>query len=51
MMHFVFDLGFRLPAVPLLLVLAITGALVALIGLGASREVFRRTAMEVLRDS
>jgi len=51
MMHFVFDLGFRLPAVPLLLVLAITGALVALIGLGASREVFRRTAMEVLREN
>ena len=51
MMHFVFDLGFTLPALPLLAVLAATGTLVALIGLTASREVFRRTAMEVLRES
>jgi len=51
MVHFVFDLGFKLPAVPLLAVLAATGALVAAVGLAASREVFRRTAMEVLRES
>ena len=51
MMHFVFDLGFKLPAVPLLAVLATTGVLVAAVGLAASREVFRRTAMEVLRES
>jgi len=50
MMHFVFSLGFTLPAVPLVAVLAGTGAIVAAIGLAASREVFRRTAMEVLRD-
>ncbi|HTT69537.1 MAG TPA: FtsX-like permease family protein [Gemmatimonadales bacterium] len=51
MVHFVFDLGFKLPAVPLLAVLAATAALVAAVGLAASREVFRRTAMEVLRES
>ncbi len=50
MMRFVFDLGFRLPALPLLAVLTVTAALVALVGLAASREVFRRTAVEVLRD-
>ena len=50
MMHFVFDIGFRLPALPLLLVLAATATLVAIVGVAASREVFRRTAVEVLRD-
>jgi putative ABC transport system permease protein len=50
MMHFVFDLAFRLPALPLLVVLAATATLVATVGLAASREVFRRTAVEVLRD-
>jgi putative ABC transport system permease protein len=50
MMHFVFDLAFRLPALPLLAELAVTAALVATVGLAASREVFRRTAVEVLRD-
>lgn len=50
MVHFVFALRFSFPALPLLGVLALTAALVALIGLSASRDVFRRTAMEVLRD-
>ena len=50
MMHFVFGLAFRLPALPLGAVLAVTAALVATVGLAASREVFRRTAVEVLRD-
>ena len=50
MMHFVFDLGFKLPGLPLMAVLAVTAALVALVGMAASREVFRRTAVEVLRD-
>jgi putative ABC transport system permease protein len=46
----VFELSFTAPLLPLGAVLASTGALVALIGLAASREVFSRTAMEVLRD-
>ncbi len=50
MTHFVFDLGFHLPAVPLAAILAATALLVAVVGVTASREVFRRTAMEVLRD-
>ncbi len=50
MLHFVFDIAFRLPAVPLAAVLATTALLVAAVGVTASREVFRRTAMEVLRD-
>ena len=51
MMRFVFDVTFRLPAAPLLAVLAVTAALVAVVGIAASREVFRRTAVEVLRDA
>jgi putative ABC transport system permease protein len=50
MTHLVFGLDFRLPGAPLLAVLAVTTALVAAVGLAASREVFRRTAVEVLRD-
>ncbi len=50
-MHFVFDLPFTLPALPLLGVLAGTAAVVGAIGLGASREVFAKTAMEVLREA
>ena len=50
MTRFVFHLGFRLPALPLLGVLAATALLVAAVGVTASRDVFRRTAMEVLRD-
>lgn len=47
----VMELPFALPAVPLGLVLVGTAALVAIVGLTASREVFRRTAMEVLREN
>ncbi len=50
MLHFVFDLPFTLPAVPLLAVLMGTAIVVGLVGLGASREVFSKTAMEVLRE-
>lgn len=50
MMHYVFDLKFFLPALPLVAVLGATAALVAAVGIAASREVFRRTAMEVLRE-
>lgn len=50
MVRFVFDLRFRLPALPLAAVLAATAGLVAIVGVAASREVFRRTAVEVLRD-
>ncbi|OGT99826.1 MAG: hypothetical protein A2085_10200 [Gemmatimonadetes bacterium GWC2_71_10] len=46
----VLEFRFELPALPLLGVLAATVALVAVIGLSGSREVFRRTAMEVLRE-
>jgi putative ABC transport system permease protein len=50
MMRYVFDLPFVLPAVPLAAVLAVTACLVAVVGVTASREVFRKTAMEVLRE-
>jgi len=48
--RYVMELPFKLPALPLAGVLAITSVLVAIVGLTASREVFRRTAMEVLRN-
>ncbi|MBI4541816.1 MAG: FtsX-like permease family protein [Gemmatimonadetes bacterium] len=48
--RFVLDLEFAVPALPLAAVFALTTLLVALVGVTASREVFRRTAMEVLRD-
>ncbi len=48
--HWVFELPFVLPAAPLGVVLAASVLLVALVGVTASREVFRRTAMDVLRD-
>ena len=47
---FVMELQFVLPVVPLAFVFLFTAILVAVVGLTASREVFRRTAMEVLRD-
>lgn len=50
MTRYVFDLRFTLPAVPLAGVLAATACLVALVGITASGEVFRKTAMEVLRE-
>ena len=46
----VLELPFALPAVPLGAVFASTALLVVVVGLTASREVFRRTAMEVLRE-
>lgn len=50
MTHFVFKLDFTVPVLPLGAVLLSTAGLVALVGMAASREVFRRTAVEVLRD-
>jgi len=49
--HWVLDLTFAVPALALGAVFVLTAVLVALVGLTASREVFRRTAMEVLRDA
>ncbi len=50
MTHWVLKLSFTVPVLPLAAVLAVTAALVALVGMASSREVFRRTAVEVLRD-
>ncbi len=50
MTHWVLKLSFTVPLLPLGAVLVITAGLVALVGMAASREVFRRTAVEVLRD-
>ena len=51
MTHWVFKLSFTVPVLPLAAVLLVTAALVALVGMLSSREVFRRTAVEVLRDA
>jgi putative ABC transport system permease protein len=48
--HWVLNLSFAVPPLSMGVVFVATAALVALVGLTASREVFRRTAMEVLRD-
>jgi len=48
--HWVFHLPFALPALPLGAVLLASVLLVGIVGVTASREVFRRTAMDVLRD-
>ena len=48
--HWVFQLRFAVPALALGAVLLATMLLTAIVGLSGSREVFRRTAMEVLRD-
>jgi putative ABC transport system permease protein len=48
--HWVLKLTFGVPPIPIGIVALLTAALVAVVGLTASREVFRRTAMEVLRD-
>jgi putative ABC transport system permease protein len=48
--HWVLTLDFTLPVLSIGAVFVGTAALVAVVGLTASREVFRRTAMEVLRD-
>jgi putative ABC transport system permease protein len=50
MTHWVLKLSFTVPLLPLGIVLVVTAGLVALVGMAASREVFRRTAVEVLRD-
>jgi putative ABC transport system permease protein len=50
MTHWVLKLTFAVPVLSLAAVLVVTAALVALVGMAASREVFRRTAVEVLRD-
>lgn len=46
----VLEFRFALPVLPLLSVALATVALVAVVGISGSREVFRRTAMEVLRE-
>jgi putative ABC transport system permease protein len=48
--HWVFKLPYAVPVPSLVAVLLATAVMVALVGVTASREVFRRTAMEVLRD-
>ena len=48
--HFVLQLDFAVPALALGAVFGLTALLVTVVGLTASREVFQRTAMEVLRD-
>ena len=48
--HWVFKLAYAVPVTSLAAVFAATAGLVALVGLTASREVFRRTAIDVLRD-
>jgi putative ABC transport system permease protein len=48
--HWVLELGFQVPVRPLASVLGLTALAVAVVGVTASREVFRRTAMDVLRD-
>ena len=50
MCHYVFELEYAVPLAPLAAVVAATSVLVGLVGMLASREVFRRTAVEVLRD-
>ena len=50
MTHWVLKLTFAVPVLSLAAVLVVTAGLVALVGMAASREVFRRTAVEVLRD-
>jgi putative ABC transport system permease protein len=51
MTHWVLQLSFTVPVLPLAAVLVVTAGLVALVGMASSREVFRRTAVEVLRDA
>lgn len=48
--HYVFEFPFVVPVQPLGAVFGLTTLLVAVVGVTASREVFRRTAMDVLRD-
>lgn len=48
--RWVFEMDFAVPAAPLVAIAASLAALSALVGLWASREVFRRTPLEMLRD-
>ncbi|MEK6769992.1 MAG: FtsX-like permease family protein [Gemmatimonadota bacterium] len=48
--HYVLELRFSVPAPAMFAVFGVTALLVTVVGMTASREVFRRTAMEVLRD-
>jgi putative ABC transport system permease protein len=48
--RFLFEVEFALPVLPLLGVAALTTLLAAAVGLLASREVFRHTPLEALRD-
>jgi putative ABC transport system permease protein len=50
MTHWVLKLTYTVPVLSLAAVLIVTAGLVALVGMAASREVFRRTAVEVLRE-
>jgi putative ABC transport system permease protein len=45
-----FDVGFGVPLVPLLLIGASMAAVAGVVGLLGSREVFRRTALEAIRE-
>ena len=49
--HWVLKLDFAVPALSLAAVLALTTLLVTVVGWTASREVFQRTAMDVLREA
>jgi putative ABC transport system permease protein len=49
--HWVLKLSFAVPGLALGVVLAATALLVAVVGWTASREVFQRTAMDVLREA
>jgi putative ABC transport system permease protein len=50
MARWLFQVDYGVPVLPLLAVGALTTALAAVVGLLASREVFSRTPLEVLRD-
>ena len=50
MTKYVFEVDYAVPLLPLGAVVAATALLVGLVGMLASREVFSRTAVEVLRD-
>jgi hypothetical protein len=49
-MRFLFELGFRLPALPLLAFWLGTAVLTTLIGLANSRSIIRRTPLAGMRD-
>jgi putative ABC transport system permease protein len=49
--EWVFETPYEVPLVPLLLLGAIVTTLAVAVGLAASREVFRRTPMEAIREA